>query len=278
MKYFLSFMIIFQLIYFIPLQSNMKEEYQSNCNYNLLDGEEFVFRKKDLSLSKFGYQSFYSSDFSRGLSYEKYVGMKGKVIGNYRRNYNTYNKIVMENCEIVYADENSVVSSISGTYYVETYNEAKTLIGKYILANQNRWRNKPIVLYTDNENISYPLSHLEELKVIGINTISLGHSTGGEPFFLDVETEHKQHGLMGYDKINFFESTLFDDNWSSEIKNNLKNQQIKIGMTYTQVFLSWGAPQKMNRDVGAWGVKEQWIYNNTYLYFENDILTSYQER
>jgi len=45
---------------------------------------------------------------------------------------------------------------------------------------------------------------------------------------------------------------------------------------------SWGIPDDVNRSVDSWGVHEQWVYeganfNNTYLYFENGILTSYQD-
>lgn len=45
---------------------------------------------------------------------------------------------------------------------------------------------------------------------------------------------------------------------------------------------SLGKPDDINRTVGSWGVKEQWVYKNQYgnktiyLYFENGILSSYQ--
>jgi hypothetical protein len=40
---------------------------------------------------------------------------------------------------------------------------------------------------------------------------------------------------------------------------------------------SWGDPEDINRTVGSWGVREQWVYSNeNYLYFENGILTSWQ--
>ena len=52
---------------------------------------------------------------------------------------------------------------------------------------------------------------------------------------------------------------------------------IVIGMTKAEAKLSWGEPDDINRTVGAWGVNEQWIYNHTYLYFQNDKLTSFQD-
>jgi hypothetical protein len=42
---------------------------------------------------------------------------------------------------------------------------------------------------------------------------------------------------------------------------------------------SWGAPNDINRTVTAYGTSEQWVYDKmkTYLYFENGILTSWQD-
>lgn len=54
--------------------------------------------------------------------------------------------------------------------------------------------------------------------------------------------------------------------------------KIRLGMTAEQVQQSWGKPKDINRSVGSWGVHEQWVYyGNKYLYFENDILTSWQD-
>ena len=55
--------------------------------------------------------------------------------------------------------------------------------------------------------------------------------------------------------------------------------QIWLGMTTTMARLSIGSPNDINRSVGSYGVHEQWVYDsrNLYLYFENDILTSWQE-
>ena len=53
-----------------------------------------------------------------------------------------------------------------------------------------------------------------------------------------------------------------------------------IGMTDKMCKQSLGKPNDINRDVGAWGVHEQWIYERKglYIYFENGYCTSYQDR
>jgi hypothetical protein len=57
----------------------------------------------------------------------------------------------------------------------------------------------------------------------------------------------------------------------------IMDRKIWLGMTDKMARASLGTPEKINRDVGAWGVHEQWVYGDTYLYFENGILTSWQE-
>ena len=71
---------------------------------------------------------------------------------------------------------------------------------------------------------------------------------------------------------------------SKDIKNAILNRGIRLGMTKEQVLLSWENSYyrliKINKTGGPWGVHEQWIYNSyngPYLYFENGILTSWQD-
>ena len=57
---------------------------------------------------------------------------------------------------------------------------------------------------------------------------------------------------------------------------------LKIGMTDSEVFGSWGPPSDKNKTTTAHGVSEQWIYrtgysDKVYLYFDDAILTSWQE-
>lgn len=54
------------------------------------------------------------------------------------------------------------------------------------------------------------------------------------------------------------------------------DRKIWIGMTTKMALASRGKPKKINTSVYSWGKHEQWVYSNVYLYFENDILKSYQ--
>lgn len=60
--------------------------------------------------------------------------------------------------------------------------------------------------------------------------------------------------------------------------NRITNHEIWIGMTSELVVLSIGYPKEVNKSTYSWGVHEQWIYDNKYIYLENDKLTSWQEQ
>ena len=72
-----------------------------------------------------------------------------------------------------------------------------------------------------------------------------------------------------------------------ERDQKIYDNPIKLGLTKKEVILLWGGPDKINRSVGNYGIHEQWIYmlnsesrlnrETRYLYFENDILTSFQD-
>jgi len=63
----------------------------------------------------------------------------------------------------------------------------------------------------------------------------------------------------------------------SKIRNYILTEKICLGMTAEQVRVSWGNPYDINRTVGSWGSHEQWVYGEKYLYFDNGILTSWQD-
>lgn len=64
--------------------------------------------------------------------------------------------------------------------------------------------------------------------------------------------------------------------YADKIAIKIIDSKFWIGMTSEMAKESLGIPNDINRTVGSWGVHEQWVYGNTYLYFENGILTSYQ--
>ncbi len=66
--------------------------------------------------------------------------------------------------------------------------------------------------------------------------------------------------------------------WSDEIWELIDNRKVRIGMNKEQVKLSWGKPEKINKDIYQGLIREQWIYSSQYLYFDDDKLTAIQSR
>lgn len=70
-------------------------------------------------------------------------------------------------------------------------------------------------------------------------------------------------------------------NLSPQMEEKILTGKISLGMTAEQVTASWGKPWIVNRTVYSEGVSEQWSYSYysfpPYLYFENNILTHWQD-
>ncbi len=67
--------------------------------------------------------------------------------------------------------------------------------------------------------------------------------------------------------------------WTDEQCGLVAAGLVYIGMTEEMALMARGRPSDINRSVGSWGVNEQWVYrsSDTYLYFDNGILTSWQD-
>jgi hypothetical protein len=60
------------------------------------------------------------------------------------------------------------------------------------------------------------------------------------------------------------------------IKEAILNGDIIIGMSKEMVIASWGMAEEISRSGSAFNAYEEWIYGDTYLYFENGILGEWQ--
>ncbi len=60
--------------------------------------------------------------------------------------------------------------------------------------------------------------------------------------------------------------------YGSSMAARLDAGKIWKGMTAEMVQDSWGVPQKINRVISGNNIREEWIYRNSWLFFENDRL------
>jgi hypothetical protein len=66
--------------------------------------------------------------------------------------------------------------------------------------------------------------------------------------------------------------TYLENKYGSNMATRLISGKIWKGMNAEMVTDSWGTGEKTNRVISGNLVKEEWIYKNTWLYFENNIL------
>jgi hypothetical protein len=66
--------------------------------------------------------------------------------------------------------------------------------------------------------------------------------------------------------------TYLENKYGSGVAAKLIEGKIWKGMTTEMISDSWGKPQKINRVISGNTVKEEWIFKNTWLYIENDML------
>ena len=71
--------------------------------------------------------------------------------------------------------------------------------------------------------------------------------------------------------------TKENKSWEKRSRDEFLKDETKIGMNKSQVWALWGRPDDINRTESASGIREQWIYGDTVLYFDNGELTSWQE-
>jgi hypothetical protein len=69
--------------------------------------------------------------------------------------------------------------------------------------------------------------------------------------------------------------TYLEKKYGTNIAARLSAGKIWKGMTANMVRDSWGEPGKINKSESANSLREEWIYRNTWLYMENNILTDW---
>jgi Bacterial SH3 domain. len=69
--------------------------------------------------------------------------------------------------------------------------------------------------------------------------------------------------------------SYLENKYGTSMAARLISGKIWKGMTTEMVQDSWGGPKKINRVINGNVVKEDWFYNNSWLYFENDTLTEW---
>lgn len=129
------------------------------------------------------------------------------------------------------------------------------------------------------------------LTIIGVG---IGNSTKRQHEILVVDNQGQKHSIMANLSLTnaltlededhlFIDYYKFSDPEKAFPKipksdwNLIRQGRIRIGMSKDACTLSLGEPDDINTSRGSWGVHEQWVYPNKYVYFENGKLSAIQE-
>lgn len=82
--------------------------------------------------------------------------------------------------------------------------------------------------------------------------------------------------------LNYFENFFTMEDPKRNFKGNdetwdlITQGKIKIGMTESELILSWGLPKKVNETVVSGRANKQYVYYDQYVYVDNGLVTSFQ--
>ncbi len=87
------------------------------------------------------------------------------------------------------------------------------------------------------------------------------------------QSQQLQEEQAGQQQISRF--SYLENKYGSNMAARLMAGKIWKGMNAEMVRDSWGTAQKINRVISGNIIKEEWIFRNTWLYFENNTLVEW---
>jgi hypothetical protein len=301
------FLISLPMLIYAQRRSIGEVRPDSNKSTNQLDypveqwmGKRFIFLEKTKTLQKHGYLFFcltkefpprpqninseLEEPITRFLKYDKFVG-KTKEVSSLGL---CVTFLEEESNMKMYARPHK--GRVQGVAFFDDINKARERwLGKTIYSKMKfiRTYDQKLDKYGEEK-----IGVGDPLKVIDI---CWGEDLRG-PLWLIVETIHGKKGFVAtafswtnkyldlWTENRPWEDHLFEFNprlelkWSDATWELINNGKVRPGMNKEQVELSWGKPKKINEDIYQGLVHEQWIYDNQYLYFDNEILKAIQSR
>jgi len=89
------------------------------------------------------------------------------------------------------------------------------------------------------------------------------------------EPEPVQENVQPAQERKVSRFTYLENKYGSNMAAKLMAGKIWKGMEAEMITDSWGSPRKINRVINGNVIKEEWIFRNTWLYLENDVLTEW---
>lgn len=205
------------------------------------------------------YQAYLSSDIEPFLTVGYFEKLQSQIVGKrfvYKENEIRPNP--MRNLE----DRIPIRDIPNGTIFIATDIVIDESYGEYDKYSYDSPLT-PIIVILKNEKYGEGfVSHKEILKSFNVHETFRHFIT-----YTEHETKLKEN--------KEYRDLILKKFGSTKGKLILENK-VRIGFTAEMCRYSWGNPIEINKTTGSYGVHEQWVFDGSYLYFENGILTTIQ--
>ncbi len=150
---------------------------------------------------------------------------------------------------------------------------------------KNKYKDKALFLrsktdlYMDLKKKLSSTIKLKKYSPVYLLNVFIGNHT--DPIAIQVSS-NKSTGFLFVKNEAEIEKLFYSTNpkemykWSDVSWKKINEEKLWLGMTKNQAVMSWGRPDDVNKYFGRFLNHEQWMYGNSYLYFENDKLTSWR--
>jgi cell division protein FtsB len=92
----------------------------------------------------------------------------------------------------------------------------------------------------------------------------------------EIDSMHKRIPELEQEVITAFRE-LYVLKYGEEIGNRIAYKRIWKGMNDEMVRDGWGEPDRIEKNIEAWGVFTQWIYGDVIFFFRDGKLTDWEE-
>jgi len=89
------------------------------------------------------------------------------------------------------------------------------------------------------------------------------------------QNKYEQQDQQGNQNQGMSRFSYLENKYGTNIATKLISGKIWKGMNTDMVKDSWGKAQKINRVINGNTIREEWMYRNSWLYFENDELVEW---
>ena len=287
------------------LEAQAKRETFGKCKFvntfDFKEGERFIFEKNETAIKEGRDMQWYfltkemkKDDYRRTkLSYKDYAGKIVKII-----KFEEKKGIGFPDTSITFEVEDtkeqiSLKTIFSRAYQKEQYEKSVSKEQIYTfpyllyLPDIDTFKEN----YLDKTFFTKFIPKGRQYQPVKITKVGAGddhapirivfENSNGEEDYKDVSTCGSNVPKIFID-LNYVENffTLEDPKknfkGSEEIWDLITQGKIRIGMTESELIMSWGEPKKINETFVSGKISKQYVYYNQYVYVDNGLVSSFQ--